>query len=104
MTLVDIGAGTGQFSAVFSEWFGLRVAAVEPSAAMRDQIPKTEAIRVFEGDASSLPLPDESADAAWLSLVVHHIADLAAATHEFAACSVRVPPSSSDRAFRSGWT
>jgi SAM-dependent methyltransferase len=49
---------------------------------MRDQIPKTEAIRVFEGDASSLPLPDESADAAWLSLVIHHIADMAAAALE----------------------
>jgi len=82
MTLVDIGAGTGQFSAAFSEWFGLRVAAVEPSAAMRDQIPKTEAIQVFEGDASALPLPDSSADAAWLSLVIHHIADLAAAARE----------------------
>jgi ubiquinone/menaquinone biosynthesis C-methylase UbiE len=82
MTLVDIGAGTGQFSAAFSEWFGLRVAAVEPSAAMRDQIPETEAIRVFEGDASALPLPDSSADAAWLSLVIHHIADLPAAAEE----------------------
>jgi len=82
MTLVDIGAGTGQFSAAFSEWFGLRVAAVEPSAAMRDQIPKTEAIQVFEGDASALPLPDSSADAAWLSLVIHHIPDLPAAARE----------------------
>jgi SAM-dependent methyltransferase len=82
MTLVDIGAGTGQFSAAFSEWFGLKVAAVEPSAAMRDQIPETEAIRVFEGDASALPLPDSSADAAWLSLVIHHIADLPAAAEE----------------------
>ena len=78
MTLVDIGAGTGQFAAAFSDWFDLSVLAVEPSAAMRDQIPRTPAIRVLEGNASALPLPDESADAAWLSLVIHHIPDLGA--------------------------
>ena len=82
MTLVDIGAGTGAFAAAFSDWFDLSVLAVEPSAAMRDQIPRTPAIQVLEGNASALPLPDESADAAWLSLVIHHIPDLEAAAHE----------------------
>ena len=82
MTLADIGAGTGAFSAAFSGWFGLNVLAVEPSAAMRDQIPRTPAIQVFEGDASALPLPAESADAAWLSLVIHHIPDLRVAARE----------------------
>jgi len=82
MTLVDIGAGTGAFAAAFSDWFDVSVLAVEPSAAMRDQIPRTPAIQVFQGDASALPLPDESADAAWLSLVIHHIPDLAVAARE----------------------
>src|SRR5512132_3821405 len=82
MMLVDIGAGTGAFATACNEWFGLGVLAVEPSAAMRDQIPRTPAIQVFEGDASALPLPDESADAAWLSLVVHHVPDLEAAARE----------------------
>jgi len=49
---------------------------------MRDQIPRTPAIRVLEGNAGALPLPDESADAAWLSLVIHHIPDLEVAAHE----------------------
>lgn len=82
MTLVDIGAGTGQFAAAFSDWFGLGVLAVEPSSAMREQIPRTPAIQALEGDAGALPLPDESADAAWLSLVIQHIPDLEAAAHE----------------------
>src|SRR4029453_13605081 len=73
MTLVDIGAGTGQFAAAFSDWFGLSVLAVEPSAAMRDQIPRAPPIQAFARDASALPVADESADAAWLSLVIHHI-------------------------------
>jgi SAM-dependent methyltransferase len=82
MTLVDIGAGTGAFAAAFSDWFDHIVLAVEPSAAMRAHIPRTPAIQVFEGDASSLPLPDKSADAAWLSLVIHHIPDLEVVAHE----------------------
>src|SRR5207249_1030062 len=55
MTLVDIGAGTGAFASAFSEWFELSVLAVEPSAAMRERIPRTPAIQVFEGDATALP-------------------------------------------------
>jgi len=82
MTVLDIGAGTGAFAAAFSDWFGLSVVAVEPSAAMRDQIPRTPAIQALEGDAGALPLPAESADAAWLSLVIHHIPDLGVAAHE----------------------
>ncbi|HEU5214227.1 MAG TPA: methyltransferase domain-containing protein [Gaiellaceae bacterium] len=82
MTLVDVGAGTGTFATAFGDWFDLEVLAVEPSAAMRDQIPRTPHIRVLEGDATALPLPDESADAAWLSLVIHHVSDLEAAARE----------------------
>ena len=82
MALVDIGAGTGAFSVAFRDWFELRVLAVEPSAAMRDRIPRTPAIQVLAGSASALPLPDDSADAAWLSLVIHHIPDLEAAAQE----------------------
>jgi len=82
MTLVDIGAGTGQFAAAFTDWFDLSVLAVEPSAAMRDQIPQSPTIQTLAGSATDLPLPDESADAAWLSLVIHHIPDLAAAARE----------------------
>lgn len=82
MTLVDVGAGTGQFASAFDAWFELTVVAVEPSSAMRDRIPRTPATLVLEGSASDLPLPSKSADAAWLSLVIHHIPDLEAAAHE----------------------
>ncbi len=82
MTLVDIGAGTGAFSVAFRDWFDLTVLAVEPSASMRDQIPPTPGIEVLEGDAGALPLPDDSADAAWLALVIHHVPDLEAAARE----------------------
>src|SRR5262245_47836321 len=82
MTLVDIGAGTGAFAAAFSDWFGLSVVAVEPSAAMRGRIPRTPNIQALEGSGGALPLPDQSADGAWLSLVIHHLPDLGAAARE----------------------
>jgi ubiquinone/menaquinone biosynthesis C-methylase UbiE len=82
MTVADIGAGTGQFAAAFSDWFGISVVAVEPSAAMRAHIPRRPGIRAVAGDASSVPLPDGSADGVWLSLVIHHIPDLEAAARE----------------------
>ena len=49
---------------------------------MRAQIPRRPGIRVLDGHASALPLPDHSADGAWLSLVIHHIPDLEAAAGE----------------------
>jgi ubiquinone/menaquinone biosynthesis C-methylase UbiE len=82
MSLVDIGAGTGQFATAFSDWFDIDVMAVEPSAAMRAEIPRRPAIEVLAGDALALPLADAAADAAWLSLVIHHIQDLERAAHE----------------------
>ena len=82
MALVDVGAGTGAFAAAFADWFGLDVTAVEPSAAMRAQIPRRADVQVRDGHASALPLPDCSADAAWLSCVIHHVPDPEAAARE----------------------
>jgi SAM-dependent methyltransferase len=81
-TLVDIGAGTGAFAVAFSDWFGINVLAVEPSSAMRAHVPRRPGIEVLEGSASALPLQDDSADGAWLSLVIHHVPDLGAAARE----------------------
>ena len=80
MTLVDLGAGTGQFATAFGDWFDLDVIAVEPSDAMRARIPAS--VHALAGAADALPLADASVDAVWLSLVLHHIPDLEAAAHE----------------------
>jgi SAM-dependent methyltransferase len=82
-TLLDVGAGTGTFATAFCDWFGLDVVAVEPSAAMRAQIQPRPGLRVLAGEAAAIPLADESADAVWLSLVLHHVPDVAAAAAEF---------------------
>lgn len=82
VTVADIGAGTGQFTAALRDWFGVGVLAVEPSAAMRARIARRPGVRVLAGHAAALPLADDAAGGAWLSLMIHHIPDLAAAARE----------------------
>ncbi|MEY9871554.1 ubiquinone/menaquinone biosynthesis C-methylase UbiE [Streptacidiphilus sp. MAP12-33] len=82
-TVLDVGAGTGAFAAAFHAWFGARVLAVEPAAAMRGLIPAVPGqVEALEGRAEALPVADASADAAWLGSVIHHIGDLEAAARE----------------------
>ncbi|MDG4801006.1 class I SAM-dependent methyltransferase [Micromonospora sp. WMMD980] len=80
MRLLDLGSGTGSWARAFTAWFpSLDVVAVEPSAAMRAR----SLVRpVLAGDAARIPLDDGSVDGAWLSTVLHHVPDLAAAARE----------------------
>ncbi|MGC4901597.1 class I SAM-dependent methyltransferase [Micromonospora echinospora] len=80
MRLLDLGAGTGSWARAFTSWFpGVEVVAVEPSAAMRTRCAFAPLVA---GDARHLPLAAGSVDGAWLSTVVHHVPDLAAAALE----------------------
>lgn len=80
LRLVDLGAGTGSWAKAFSAWFpGIEVTAVEPSAAMRE---RSVYQPVLAGDGANIPLTDASADAAWISTVIHHVPDLHAAAGE----------------------
>lgn len=72
--LLDLGAGTGQFSGLLSEWFGVDVVAVEPSTGMRRHASASPGVRLLGGRAETVPLRDASCSAAWLSAVVHHFA------------------------------
>lgn len=82
--ILDLGAGTGRFSAALAEAYDADVYAVEPSAGMREQaMTKThELVHVVAGAAEAIPLPDRSVDLAWLSNVVHHFDDLDQAAAE----------------------
>ncbi|MGH3429284.1 MAG: class I SAM-dependent methyltransferase, partial [Mycobacteriales bacterium] len=82
MTVLDVGAGTGVFATALVDWFGVEVLAIEPSAAMRAQIPTHPGVRILDGRAECLPVPDTSADGAWLSRVTHHAVDLPATAGE----------------------
>jgi ubiquinone/menaquinone biosynthesis C-methylase UbiE len=83
--IVDIGSGAGSFAYAFAAWFDARVVGVEPSAGMLASAAREYAharVAYVRGDAHALPLRDATCDAAWLSTVVHHFADLDAAAGE----------------------
>ena len=65
-TLVNVGAGSGSYEPR-DRW----VLAVEPSATMRAQRPP-EAAPAIDARAESLPLDDDSVDAAMACVTIHH--------------------------------
>jgi SAM-dependent methyltransferase len=74
-TVVDIGAGTGKLSRLLIET-GVRVLAVEPVAAMRDQFSRVlPQVSLVEGTAESLPMADAAADAATAAQAFHWFAN-----------------------------
>jgi len=66
-TVLDLAAGTGIFTDLLTAT-GADVVAVEPVAAMRARI---AGARVLDGTAESIPLPDESVDAATVAQAFH---------------------------------
>ncbi|WP_068182248.1 class I SAM-dependent methyltransferase [Mycobacterium sp. UM_CSW] len=68
---VDVGAGTGLFTrALLGK--AAQVVAVEPDARMRKVLAaRSPGVRVVEGRGESIPLPDASADAVFVSSAWH---------------------------------
>ncbi|QFY06550.1 methyltransferase domain-containing protein [Nonomuraea phyllanthi] len=71
--VLDLGAGTGQFTRLLVE-AGLKVVAVEPSGQMRERlrvaVPGAE---VLEGRAERIPLEDDSIDAVVVAQTWHWV-------------------------------
>lgn len=67
--IINVGAGAGSY-----EPEKLQTTAVEPSAEMIAQRPKSNA-HVIQGHAESLPFADNSFDAAMAVLTIHHWTD-----------------------------
>jgi SAM-dependent methyltransferase len=83
--VLDLGAGTGQFAAAIAGWFGVEVIAVEPSQGMRAQAVRANShpgVYWVAGVGERLPLRNGTCAMAWVSTVVHHLDDLAAAAAE----------------------
>jgi ubiquinone/menaquinone biosynthesis C-methylase UbiE len=75
--ILDIGCGTGRYSAALAAHFNARVIAVDPSEKMLAEARKkaTEGVRYERASAESLPLPDASIDMVFMSMVLHHFDD-----------------------------
>lgn len=75
-TVLNVGAGAGSYEPC-DRW----VLAVEPSATMRAQRP-ADAAPCLAASAESLPLDDDSVDAAMACVTIHHWQDRAAGLAE----------------------
>jgi ubiquinone/menaquinone biosynthesis C-methylase UbiE len=72
--LVDVGAGTGNYSNAVAA-AGYKVVAVEPSATMRSQAVAHPSVDWRAGLAEALPVRDGEADAAICVLAFHHFSN-----------------------------
>jgi ubiquinone/menaquinone biosynthesis C-methylase UbiE len=86
-TAADIGAGTGFISEGLLRR-GLRVVAVDQSAAMLEEMQRKFAHFAGAdyrlGEAESLPLPDGTVDYVFANMYLHHVASPPAAIKEMA--------------------
>jgi ubiquinone/menaquinone biosynthesis C-methylase UbiE len=83
--VIDLGCGTGRFTAALAETFHARVVGVEPAANMRRAAAGklySGAVSFVSGAAEHVPFKDDVADVVFLSQVLHHVADRAAAFRE----------------------
>jgi len=72
--ILDLGAGTGRFTAALARATGATVIACEPSAAMRAVFPA--GMPLIGGTAEHLPFAPAAVDAVWASQMLHHVRDL----------------------------
>ena len=82
--VIDLGCGTGRFSAALAKGLDADVLRVDPSARMLAQARSKTAARVRfrEGSAERIPADPESADLVFASMAFHHFRDRAAAARE----------------------
>ncbi len=96
--VLDLGAGTGRFSRLFSETND--VVALDPSREMLGVARGKGAFRMVRGDAHRLPFRVDSFDRTIIVMVLHHLADFWDALAEVSRVSHGVVVATSDMAHR----
>jgi len=83
-TVLDLGAGTGRFSAALDEAFPCSVIAVEPSEPMLEAGKATAlpGVEWRHGSAERIPAKSGSIDLVWMSQVFHHLDQVEVALEE----------------------
>jgi SAM-dependent methyltransferase len=72
--ILDLGCGTGRYSAALAAHFDARVIAVDPSEKMLAEArgKPADGVRFFLGSGEAVPLPDNAVDMVFMSMVFHH--------------------------------
>ena len=84
-SILDLGCGTGRFSEALAVHFGAEVIGIDPSKKMLEQARSKQTdprVRFQAGSAEAIPLPDESVDLVFMSMIFHHLQDPALAARE----------------------
>ena len=82
-SILDLGCGTGRFSAALAESFSVDVIGVDPSQEMLKRARPSAKIDFRAGRAEQIPLSDGEVELVFMSMMYHHIEDLDAAVGEF---------------------
>jgi demethylmenaquinone methyltransferase/2-methoxy-6-polyprenyl-1,4-benzoquinol methylase len=85
MHVIDVGVGTGLVAREAARLAGDArcVTGIDPSLGMVRQAKVPTGVRLLEGRAEALPLPDESADFLCMGYALRHVSDLSIAFAEF---------------------
>jgi ubiquinone/menaquinone biosynthesis C-methylase UbiE len=72
--ILDLGCGTGRYSAALAAHFGAQVVGVEPSEKMLAEARRKGGhnVRFLRGSGEAVPLADASVDMVFMSMVFHH--------------------------------
>lgn len=76
--LLDFGSGPGRFTPALAELINGRAIGVDPVQRFLDMAPRTERVEYRLLENGRIPLPDNSVDVVWVSLVLTAIPDRAA--------------------------
>ncbi len=84
--VIDLGCGTGRFSAALRQHFSAQVVAIDPSRNMLSvaAAASTQGLAHVQATAGRIPLRDGCADLVFVSMVWHHVPDQPEAGREIA--------------------
>jgi ubiquinone/menaquinone biosynthesis C-methylase UbiE len=84
-TILDLGCGTGRFSEALAVRFDAEVIGVDPSTKMLEQAQRKQLdsrVRYQLGRGEAIPLPDNSVDLIFMSMIFHHLDSPTLAAYE----------------------
>jgi SAM-dependent methyltransferase len=72
--ILDLGCGTGRYTAALAAHFGARAVGVDPSAKMLAEAGRKGGrnVRFLRGSGEAVPIPDAEVDMVFMSMVFHH--------------------------------
>jgi ubiquinone/menaquinone biosynthesis C-methylase UbiE len=84
-SILDLGCGTGRFSEALAARFDAEVVGIDPSEKMLEQARnkrRDHRVRYERGCGESIPLPANSVDLIFMSMIFHHFDDPTRAARE----------------------